>query len=336
MKLLNELQNHQIYPYFWDLFEKNHTSIEVSYIDLELLKASLARGELDDDRDLEAVLYGVEARPFFSGWTGRRLVSTLSESGFSSPEAKFQKDCQTTVVAERTDWGLKDLARAKKKRRAQQIWHFRKSLRLKAAEMGARAKALMKSDPTKRNELFLNLGAGAENYEDYLKIDWGGCQHIYDDIVTLRKIRDGSVAKIYTNHVLEHIPPKLIRPMLNRWKEVLKPGGTLLARAPDVRQSILALNDPWTEAKDERIRELGFPDYLAREQTRSGVLDDVSTIQAAFGWSDSTPHAWDMSNQHKSLWTPDLARARFEEAGFVVKVAENLGSIQTAVVAHKL
>jgi len=47
------------------------------------------------------------------------------------------------------------------------------------------------------------------------------------------------------------------------------------------------------------------------------------------------PGFWDFSNQHKSLWTPELARARLLKSGLTVTFAENFGTLQTLAIATK-
>jgi hypothetical protein len=58
-------------------------------------------------------------------------------------------------------------------------------------------------------------------------------------------------------------------------------------------------------------------------------------IQFIYGWSDSMPDHWDLSNQHKSLWTPALGQKRLEMQGFRVEQAKNLGTLQTILIAYK-
>lgn len=342
--LLNEIRNDQIYPYFWNFHKKKSGPFEASFVDLEKVRQRLETPRSQNSREMpdeipdeiiEELLYGTPSKPRFSAWSLNVFERVSAECGFGHSRVVSNTDLLTTVQAESAAWGEKEFSRVARERRGQKIWSFRKSLRKKAAEARARARGLFRSPLKKSGELWLNLGAGEEFYDDYVKVDWSGDQDVFDNIVTLGKVARQSVARIYTNHVLEHIPPNLIPQMLKRWHEVLKPGGVLLARMPDAKQAVLCLNRPWREATEVDLVTRGFPNYLAREKDREGVLDPTSCIQTICGWSYSTPHSWDQSNQHKSLWTPSLARARFTEAGFKVEEATNLGSIQTVVVARR-
>lgn len=329
--LLNELRNHELYPYIRNL-RKQDAPVEVSFVALDLLQKNID----SDDSRLEKQLYGTDQKFVYSGLSWKSFCDIATQCGFETPKKLNEDGVVVRAKLNPGKWTSVELKRSVSEQRTQKIWAFRKNLRKRAKEFVARVKALTKPSPFKhQSELWLNLGAGEESYPKYLKIDLSGDQHVFDNIVTLSRVPNDSVEKIYCNHVLEHIPSALVATMLKRWREVLKPGGKVLARAPDARQAVLHLNEEWKEVSQEKILSLGFPNYLAREANHKDVLDDISCIQTVYGWSASTPYAWDISNQHKSLWTPNLARKRFEEAGFQVELSENLGSIQTVVVARK-
>lgn len=56
---------------------------------------------------------------------------------------------------------------------------------------------------------------------------------LVDDVFKLNKIDNNSVELIYASHVLEHAQYPL--QVLERWYEVLKPGGTLRIAVPDMQ-----------------------------------------------------------------------------------------------------
>jgi hypothetical protein len=327
--LLNELRNDEIYPHFWSA---NATDgWEASFVDLSLIQKQIDAGVRADDIELEALLFGTLDRPLYSGWTWSQFTKVSEACGLKEISQVGSDGVTLGVRAVRGEWNL---SAARRERVKQKIWEWRKGFRKKAKETVARARAVVgKRIPA--GGVWLNLGAGEENYSGYIKVDLSGNQHVFDNIVTLKKISDASVDRIYCNHVLEHIPVALIPKMLERWRQVLKPGGVVLARAPDAKQAIRSLEREWREADEKEVLALGFPNYLEREAVREGILDSISCIQTIYGWSSSTPHAWDLSNQHKSLWTPELARQRFLEAGFETKYVGNLGTLQTAIVAQK-
>jgi len=341
---LHTLRNDQIYPTLWETRKRNTRPITLKFIDLYRLKQELRQGsapEALNDELLERTLYGTDAMPIYSGWTWQRLTRTLEHSGYQTrPDLDNEDRWLVTVVAQpHAQWGDREYKAALLWRRKEKIWSARKALRAKFAETLQKGKNIVRyfggqGSLLSGKELCLNLGAGAENYPGYVKVDLSGVQHIYDNIVTLSRIQNGSVSKIYCNHVLEHIPTEAIQQMLKRWKEVLAPGGHVVARTPDARQAVLSLGESWQEADEKILNKYGVPNFLEREAAREGRLDDDSGIQTIYGWSNSTPHGGDWVNQHKSLWTPALARKRFEQAGFNVEYAENLGTLNTLLVAR--
>lgn len=335
MRILNELKNHEVYPYFWGA--RRTLPLETAFLDLAALQRAMDDGSAPDDETVEALLFGDSGSPRYTGWTEGLLRRIAEDTGFreAKPLGAGAGPFERRMALRPGAWDAAQRLRGQRERWGHRIWAARKGARLGATEALARARAALSPSPLKAGgELWLNLGAGAEEYRGYLKVDWGGRQDVYDNVVTLARVGDGSISKIYSNHVLEHIPPALVGAMLARWRAVLKPGGFIVARMPDARSAVKALGRRWQEADPRVAAELGFPDYLAREGRREGILDEISCVQTIYGWSASTPHAWDMSNQHKSLWTPQLTKARFEAAGFKVTFAGNLGTIQTAIVAE--
>lgn len=345
MPNLNILKNHEILPFFlsqWKYASLHCGSeVEFEFTDLTLIKEELLRRKADinananDELTLEQILYGTPDKPVFSGWEWNRLTMLCEGVGLEAPTLRSRNGF-TVVATTRARSGNEDKSQSFAiEARRQRVWNARKRLRLKTKELIARGKAALRANPTRRSGLWLDLGAGEKSHPGYLKVDWGGDQHLYDDIVRLTKIKNGTVERIYSNHVLEHIPVNAIDGMLKRWFEVLAPGGQLRIRMPDAKQSILHLGAKWTEACPDEIEALGFPNYLVDESASSGTLDSQSMIQTIYGWSSSTPFSWDMSNQHKSLWTPELGALRLKNAGFDVHAAKNLGTIQTVLVAVK-
>lgn len=83
-------------------------------------------------------------------------------------------------------------------------------------------------------DLCLNLGAGEMAISGYTSLD----AHPYlPDTVVCRfpplPYGDGSVAHIYAGHVLEHIAPWDVQPLLGECARVLVAGGTLTLVCPD-------------------------------------------------------------------------------------------------------
>ncbi len=328
---LNQLRNHELYS---SLKAAIPGPLTLEWTDLHLLQNALTGPTLPDE-NLEVLLYGNREQPIYSGFTLNRvnqLLGRLSDAVITTPSpagTTYHANLPTiTLNSECENHLKKELARLS-------FRNQRKEVRAKAKEWFYRFKSKIVPSPLNAKTIRLNLGAGSESYPHFIKVDWAGPQDVYDDIVSLSTIKNNSVDEIYSNHVLEHIPPFLIREMLKRWHEVLKKGGVLKLRAPDARQTILNLDRAWSETSEETISKLGFPNYLKKENTFKGEVTEALAIQFIYGWSDSMPNHWDSSNQHKSLWTPALGRKRLEKAGFKVTFAENLGTLQTVLIAEK-
>jgi predicted SAM-dependent methyltransferase len=81
----------------------------------------------------------------------------------------------------------------------------------------------------------LHLGSGKFKIPGYVNIDLDPAHKpdIIDDVVTLKKIKEGSVDVMYACMVLEHLGKFKYMEALKRWRKLLKPGGTLRIVVPD-------------------------------------------------------------------------------------------------------
>lgn len=83
---------------------------------------------------------------------------------------------------------------------------------------------------------FLNIGCGKKmidhtinlNYEWYPKIDLA-----WDVVKWKLPFQEGHLSGIYTEHVLEHLPPSSLPDVFKEWRRCLKPGGVLRVLVPD-------------------------------------------------------------------------------------------------------
>lgn len=341
--MLHYLKNHEIHPYFWRLrgmTQGGKMRVNIGFLDLKKLKNFLIQSPRDAESDLilEKTLYGGfrSDDQRFSGWTAGRLERVLRSTGFALDQDLESKD-QVFSIAKIKAVSFSSVRVMGKRweRVGQKTWNFRKSLRSKVKEWRSKFFGVLKPVSVPPKGAWLNLGAGGENYRGYIKVDMAGEQHVYDNIVSLKKISNQSVSRIYCNHVLEHLPREVVDASLRRWHEVLENGGVIYARMPDARSCIEHLDEKWEEAPIPEIEKLGLPNYLEKEQHHTGVLDENACIQSVYGWSEASPHHWDAVNQHKTLWTPALAKQRFERAGFKVEVASNFGDLNTLIVARK-
>ena len=81
----------------------------------------------------------------------------------------------------------------------------------------------------------LHLGCGKRRLPGYTHVDLAGFDHIdhRHDIATLPMFEDNSVDLIYSSHTLEYFDRVQVIPVLEEWRRVLKPGGTLRLAVPD-------------------------------------------------------------------------------------------------------
>jgi predicted SAM-dependent methyltransferase len=82
----------------------------------------------------------------------------------------------------------------------------------------------------------LHLGCGNTHIPGWCNIDMirTGATDIVLDIRNLAGISNNCADKIYSCHVLEHFAHKEITGILNRWRDVLKPGGEIRISVPDL------------------------------------------------------------------------------------------------------
>ena len=83
----------------------------------------------------------------------------------------------------------------------------------------------------------LHLGAGTRKLPGYTSVDIRPEVEpdVVADIERLDGFKNASADIIYAAHVLEHIPGPHVITVLEEWRRVLKPGGTLRLSVPDFR-----------------------------------------------------------------------------------------------------
>ncbi len=82
--------------------------------------------------------------------------------------------------------------------------------------------------------LKLNIGCGHRNFgKDWIHIDGSNYKHIYShDIINL-PFEEGTVDLIYASHVFEYFDREEAEDVLQKWKKILKQGGTLRVAVPN-------------------------------------------------------------------------------------------------------
>ncbi len=109
-------------------------------------------------------------------------------------------------------------------------------------------------------EIRLHLGCGRRYLDGYVNVDFPPSEHtvqadltadIHADIVSLRYL-PATVGEIRLHHVFEHFDRPTALALLCRWRDWLRPGGTLRIETPDVSRSVLLLASPFTSYGDKQ------------------------------------------------------------------------------------
>jgi ubiquinone/menaquinone biosynthesis C-methylase UbiE len=82
----------------------------------------------------------------------------------------------------------------------------------------------------------LNLGAGTSRHKDYISVDFHQEADVRHDLTQPLPYEDNSVDAIYSSHVIEHFTRAEWDGIAKDWARVLKPGGVMELRCPDIRK----------------------------------------------------------------------------------------------------
>lgn len=93
----------------------------------------------------------------------------------------------------------------------------------------------------------LHLGCGNVRLPDFCNVDilTTPAVDVISDISKLDNFKDDSIELIYACHVLEHFSHDEAVTVLQRWFEVLKPGGELRVSVPDIDRIVKIYSDNW-------------------------------------------------------------------------------------------
>lgn len=167
--------------------------------------------------------------------------------------------------------------------------------------------ALKWRDLASQDCIKLEFGSGKKLGKDgWTTIDLYGADINYD----LRRgipLPDGSVSAIYSSHLLEHIPHKLLLEFLQECRRVLAPDGYLSVCVPDAKQYIKAylnkcnFRDPSTFYQPARVDTGSFIDqvnyvaYMGGEHTYMFDEENLVNIIKNAGYSDVQLRKFDPS-----------------------------------------
>ena len=148
----------------------------------------------------------------------------------------------------------------------------------------------------------LNLGSGDKLQEGYENIDGHGYEGTLQMDIRKLPYEDESVDEVYSKDVLEHFGWREWRTVLTEWVRVIRPGGVLKLRFPDLdkmianyQNEILRIGD-----REEEIRG----DLLQKNFDRF--------VQLVFGNQDFP------ANTHLTGLTGDIVKKFLEELGMIV------------------
>ena len=87
-----------------------------------------------------------------------------------------------------------------------------------------------------RNLAYLNVGCGKKLIDHTINLNYEwypGMDLTWDVTKTRLPFKDGQLSGIYTEHVLEHLPPSRVPFVVQEWHRCLRPGGVLRVIVPD-------------------------------------------------------------------------------------------------------
>ena len=112
-------------------------------------------------------------------------------------------------------------------------------------------------DPSNEGKVRLHLGSGKFRIPYCVNVDFTPEADVQADIRTY-PYEPGTVDEIICHHVLEHLPMMDISPLLAKWVDALKPGGTVEIGVPDM--DVMARH--WLDVdEDEKWRWNIWPFY---------------------------------------------------------------------------
>ena len=79
-----------------------------------------------------------------------------------------------------------------------------------------------------------NIGCGWRDFgKGWINIDGGDYEHLDSDDIFIKDYENNSADLIYSSHFIEYLDRDEVIPLLERWKEVLKPNGVMRLAVPN-------------------------------------------------------------------------------------------------------
>lgn len=180
----------------------------------------------------------------------------------------------------------------------------------------------------------LNLGCFNKKLPGFTNVDIRPDVNpdVLDNCVTLEKFENGSADLIYACHILEHFSKKEAIAAIERWKQILKPNGTLRLAVPDM-EAVFAhyfyhkdintlLNFIYGSQKhDYDFHLTGWTfDSLKKDLIDCG-FDDVRIWE----WSTTPPHNY--CDDYSQCYYPDYTKKVVMSNGKTIDLGGKLMSL---------
>ncbi len=149
-----------------------------------------------------------------------------------------------------------------------------------------------------------------------LDIDPGVEPDFVASITEMACVADDSVEAVYSSHNLEHLYAHEVPLALAEFHRVLKPGGAVLVRVPDIQEA----------ARHVAAGNLEGALYIS-------PAGPISAIDVFWGLRTAVA-AGNSFMAHKTGFTPDTLRGKLEQAGFE-EVSTASGDLEIMAVAIK-
>ncbi len=132
----------------------------------------------------------------------------------------------------------------------------------------------------------LSGGRNSDPLENYINLDIRPLEnvHIVQDIRQSLPFKDDSVDIIRAAHVLEHLEPKAILPVLTEWYRVLKDDGELHVYVPDGDKIIDAYKSGILLCTEMSGHLLGKQDYIENVHRAIFTTMKLTNVVTAVGF----------------------------------------------------